>query len=60
MDDEELMPHGQYEGTPMGEIPPDYLLWLGDQDWITSPKWREVHDYIEDNRDALEEEIEGR
>jgi uncharacterized protein (DUF3820 family) len=24
-----LMPFGQYKGTPLDQLPDDYLLWLG-------------------------------
>lgn len=43
------MPFGKYKGTPLGEVPDSYLLWLyenGIQSWP-------LKSYIEENLDAI-------
>ena len=52
--DETPMPWGTHKGTPMGKVPPDYLLWLFKQDWIRD--WPDVHDYLVANQTALLQE----
>lgn len=53
--DESLMPFGKYKGQKMANVPAKYLLWLSDQEWIK--KYPKVFDYIEDNADVLEMEL---
>jgi len=58
--DQDPMPSGKHEGTPMGQVPAEYLDWLDGQDWFRysqSPKWRAVRQYINENRDAIQAEI---
>lgn len=50
--DNDPMPYGLHEGTPMKDVPADYLLFLNDEG-KTSP---EVQDYIDRNWDALNDE----
>lgn len=45
------MPWGEHKGTPMGDVPHDYLLWLFKQPWIKD--WTDVHDYLVKNQAAL-------
>jgi len=53
MDDNSIMPYGKYKGTKMANVPPDYLLWLYDNDRCSG----EVKIYIFDNIDVLQSEI---
>ncbi|MBS0202816.1 MAG: DUF3820 family protein [Planctomycetes bacterium] len=53
--DKDKMPFGKHKGTTMERVPPGYLLWLGDQKWISG--WPQVKGYIEHNRNVLEKEI---
>jgi hypothetical protein len=55
--DDDPMPFGAHKGTPLGELPASYLLWLGDQDWID--EWPMLSGYIEWCRDELEKEVAG-
>lgn len=56
-DDNTLMPFGKkYEGTPLGEIPAEYFLWLQSQDWIKATKYAALRAYIADNMDCFEKE----
>jgi hypothetical protein len=32
--DDDIMPWGKYRGERLGDVPDDYLDWLGKQDWI--------------------------
>lgn len=50
MDDTTLMPFGKHKGTRMIDVPPQYLLWIYEQDWCKGS----LRAYIEDNLDALE------
>ncbi len=54
MKDDDLMPWGKYKGDKMANIPPDYLLWLLDNDKCSG----EVRKYIMDCKDFLVKEIE--
>ena len=45
------MPWGDHKGTPIGQVPSDYLLWLFKQTWIRD--WPDVHDYLVANQAAL-------
>lgn len=51
---------GKYSGTRLADIPAYWLLWLAEQDW--SEKFSDIREYIEKNRNRLEEEKdrEGR
>jgi hypothetical protein len=59
--DESPMPFGKHKGTEMSDVPADYLLWLGEQmaHEDSLPDWKKpVYDYIEDNYEALQKEVE--
>ena len=60
--DDHLMPFGKYKGTPMGEVPASYLLWLWEeaQFWQKSDKQSDVAYYIRQNFHALETECPDR
>ena len=53
MDDNSIMTYGKHKGTKMANVPPDYLLWLYDNDRCSG----EVKKYIFDNIDVLQSEI---
>jgi uncharacterized protein (DUF3820 family) len=53
MDDESLMPYGKYKGEKMANIPPDYLLWIYENNKCTI----EVQEYIQNNLDTIKAEI---
>lgn len=57
MKDTDLMPFGKYKGTPMANVPDDYLLWIYDKLQIDQKKNipnseraqnQQIIDYIED------------
>lgn len=54
MTDNSLMPYGKYKGQKMANIPPDYLIWLFENNKCTP----EVAKYITENLDVLKAEIE--
>lgn len=56
--DSDPFPFGKYKGVPYEDVPASYLLWLGDQPWISD--WLSVRLYIESNRKILEEEVNER
>ena len=51
--DQSLMPYGKYKGSKMANVPPDYLIWLLDNDRCSG----DVKKYIEANKSVLETEI---
>ena len=53
------MPWGDHKGTPIGQVPSDYLLWLFKQTWIK--EWPDLHAYLVANQAAflMEEEEQG-
>jgi len=53
MNDESLMPFGKYKGEKMANVPPDYLIWLYENDKCGG----DVKKYIFDNLDVLKSEI---
>jgi len=53
MTDESIMPFGKYKGEKMANIPPDYLLWLYENDKC----YGEIKTYIKDNIDVIKSEI---
>lgn len=53
-DDNTLMPFGKYKGFKMANVPPDYLLYILDQDWV---KDGGLKDYITKNKSTLEQEV---
>ena len=54
--DTDPFPFGQWKGTPMQDVPAEYLDWLSDQDWIS--KWPRVRAYIDHNRAVIDKELE--
>lgn len=50
MDDNTLMPFGKHKGLRMIDVPPQYLLWIYEQDWCKGS----LRAYIEENLDSLE------
>jgi uncharacterized protein (DUF3820 family) len=53
MNDESIMPFGKYKGEKLANIPPDYLIWLYDNNKC----YGELKEYIKDNLDVLNSEI---
>ncbi len=53
MTDESLMPWGKYKGEKMANVPPEYLLWLIENNKCGG----EVKKYIQDNEKTLIAEI---
>lgn len=51
-EDTDPMPFGQYQGTPMQDVPPRYLLWLHEQGCRNI----RVANYIFNSMDALKME----
>ena len=49
------MPFGKFKGILMEKVPAWYLDRIIDQDWIH--KWPEVRNYIESNRDVINNEL---
>lgn len=58
--DTDKMPWGKYEGTPMCDVPADYLFWLWTNGGKAGPlekrKDCQVADYIRRNLSALEQD----
>lgn len=48
--DEDPMPYGKYTGTNMGDVSPEYLLWLYENDKCSAS----VKKYVEKNKHILE------
>lgn len=48
--DQSIMPWGKHKGHKMANVPPDYLLWLLDNDKCSG----RVKEYIEKNKGFLE------
>jgi len=48
------MPYGKHKGQKMANVPPDYLIWLFENNKCTP----EVAKYIAENLDVLKAEIE--
>lgn len=55
LNDKSLMPFGKYSGTPMANVPADYLLWMHRTIKNIPVK---VKDYITENLEVLEKEVE--
>jgi hypothetical protein len=47
--DKDAMPYGKWNGTPMANVPADYLLWMSDNNKLTP----QVRAYVTDNWDGL-------
>jgi len=55
--DNDLMLFGKYKYIKMKDVPADYLDWLNEQEWIERD-FKEVFNYIQDNIDAINKELE--
>lgn len=53
MNDNSLMPFGKYKGEKMANVPPEYLLWIFENNKCTP----DVAKYISDNLDVIKSEI---
>jgi len=53
MTDESIMPWGKYKGEKMANVPPDYLVWLLENDKCGG----DVKKYIQQNKETLMAEI---
>lgn len=52
--DTDKMMFGKYEGTPLIDVPADYLLWI----YTNLSRLRgDLRTYIEDNMEALKKEV---
>lgn len=56
MTDESIMPWGEYKGEKMANVPPDYLLWLLENNKCGG----EVRRYIQDNKETILAEIKNK
>lgn len=54
MEDTSRMPYGKYKNEKMANVPPDYLIWLYENNKCGG----EVREYIKENLSVLKEEIE--
>jgi len=53
MDDNSIMPYGKYKGKKMANVPPEYLLWLYENDKCQNY----VKNYIIENLDVIKQQI---
>lgn len=53
MNDDSLMPFGEFKGRKMANVPPDRLLWM----YENMKLYGELKEYIEDNLDVIKSEI---
>ena len=53
MTDNSLMPFGKHKGQKMANVPPDYLIWIYENNKCTP----DVAKYIADNLDVIKAEI---
>ena len=59
MTDATILNFGKYKGKMLGQIPAHYLLWFEDQLKTQKNNFaNEFRAYVEDNRQALNKEIE--
>jgi len=54
--DDDPMPFGKHKDKPMREVPPDYLMYIFEADWIS--EWPAVYSYIANNVESIEDEAE--
>jgi len=54
--DKSPMPYGRHKGVEMANVPASYLMWLYENDKCTD----EVRDYIEDNFEVIQIEINNK
>ena len=53
MYDNSIMPYGKYKGEKMANVPPDYFLWLYENDKCQNY----VKNYIIENIDVIKQQI---
>jgi len=53
MNDNSLMPFGKYAGQKMANVPPEYLLWIFENNKCSA----EVAKYIAENLEVIKSEI---
>lgn len=51
--DQSLMPYGKYQGQKLANVPPDYLIWLFENDKCSES----VKAYVKENKSFLELEL---
>jgi uncharacterized protein (DUF3820 family) len=59
--DYDPMPFGKHEGKKMIDVPAQYLIWLGSAlatQGKLPPKSYQVYEYIEENYEVLQKELE--
>lgn len=56
LQDTDTMPWGKYKGTPMQDVPADYLFWLWTEKGKKDNRSCEVADYIRRNLATLQQE----
>ena len=56
MEDTDIMPWGKHQGTRMIDVPPDYLIWLYENNKCSG----KVKDYIVDNLEVLKMQIKKK
>lgn len=54
--DTDLMPYGKYKGIAMANVPASYLDWIR-RTWILTKQNAPILGYIQDNRQAIEQEL---
>lgn len=53
--DDTAMPFGKHKGTPLREVPPEYLMWLAEQDWLED--WPSLEEYLIENEQAIQMDL---
>lgn len=53
MKDDSIIPFGKYKGEKLSNVPPDYLIWL----YENQKCYGELRQYIEDNLPNMKQEI---
>lgn len=54
MDDNSIMPFGDFKGEKLANVPAKYLIWL----YNTNQSFGKLKEYIQENMEVLELEIE--
>lgn len=56
--DETPMPFGKHKGTPLGQVPAAYLMWVQENVEADTPVRGALRAYIEENHAAIEMELQ--
>lgn len=56
MTDDSIIPFGKYAGQKLANVPPDYLLWLYENDKC----FGELKTYIKENLEVIQSEIKNK